>query len=137
MKRKIIALTLALAMLPCGVLLGQSGNVRTAKASPPDPPAAYPPNPPAPSPAQPQPQVQTPTSTRPEPSPAERRSYNREVYRHRRHRISKQQWIFLGAVAGTPMAIGALAAGGEGLAVGAIVGGWGAFVAHKLWHKLH
>jgi hypothetical protein len=139
MKRKLIAATLALAMLPCGVLLGQSGNVRIAKASPPDPPAAYPPDPPAPSPArpQPQPQAQTPTTTRPEPAPAERRAYNREVYGRRHHRISKQQWIFLGAVAGTPMAIGALAGGAEGRAVGAIVGGWGAFVAHKFWRHLH
>ncbi len=40
----------------------------------------------------------------------------------------------MGAVAGTSMGIGALAAGAHGLAIGAIVGGWGAFAAHKLYH---
>lgn len=137
MKRKLIAATLALVMLPCGVLVAQSGNIRTAKTKSPDPPAAFPSDPAAASPARQQSQVRTPTTTRPEPSTAERRAYHREAYDRHHHRISKKQWIFLGAVAGTPMAIGALAGGGEGLAVGAIVGGWAAFVAHKFWHKLH
>ena len=34
------------------------------------------------------------------------------------------------------MGIGGLAGGGIGLAVGAIVGGWGAYATHKLWHWL-
>ena len=34
------------------------------------------------------------------------------------------------------MGIAALAEGGMGLAVGAIVGGWGAYAAHKLWQWL-
>jgi hypothetical protein len=129
MKRKLIVAALSLALFSGGVLLGQSGSVRTAKASPPDPPAA--------SPARPQPQTQTPTTTRPEPSPAQRRAYEREVYGRRHHGISKKQWIFLGAVAATPMAIGALAGGAHGLAIGAVVGGWGAYVAHRFWNKIH
>lgn len=31
------------------------------------------------------------------------------------------------------MGIGALAGGPKGLAIGAIVGGWGAYGAHRLW----
>ena len=34
------------------------------------------------------------------------------------------------------MEIRGLAGGGIGLAAGAIVGGWGAYATHKLWHWL-
>jgi len=65
---------------------------------------------------------------------AHARSYQRET-RARSHRsgISKKEVVFLGAIAGTSMGIGALAAGGEGVAIGAIAGGWGAYVGHRIW----
>lgn len=46
--------------------------------------------------------------------------------------ISQREAIFLVAIVGSCMGIGALAGGAKGLAIGALVGGWGAFVAHKL-----
>jgi hypothetical protein len=62
-------------------------------------------------------------------------SYRREVSTRRRHSsISKEEKIFLVAIAGTSMGIGALAGGPKGLAIGAIVGGWGAYAGHRLWH---
>ena len=61
------------------------------------------------------------------------RAYARET--HRRHSgVSRNEAIFMGAVAGTSMGIGAIAGGGVGLAIGAIVGGWGAYASHRLWH---
>jgi hypothetical protein len=68
-------------------------------------------------------------------SSRERRSYQRET-RTRHHRITKQEVIFLAAVAGTPMGIGAIAGGAHGLAIGSIVGGWAAFGAHRLWKHI-
>jgi hypothetical protein len=81
-------------------------------------------------------QETTPTQTQPQRTTAQRRSYERETGRHH-HGISKKEWIFLGAIAGTSMGIGAIAAGAHGLAIGAIAGGWGAFAGHFIWHKLH
>lgn len=135
MKRRIFTAVLTFTLLFAGFLPAQSGNVQTAKANPPDPPAASP----APAPARPQAEAQSPTpaAARPQPSATRRRAYEREVYGRRHTGISKEQWIFLGAVAGTPMAIGALAGGAHGLAIGAIVGGWGAYAAHRLWNKIH
>jgi outer membrane lipoprotein SlyB len=63
-----------------------------------------------------------------------RRSYEREVHPRRHRRVSKKEWAFMGAIAGTSMGIGAIAGGGTGLAIGAIVGGWGAYVGHRCWH---
>ena len=40
----------------------------------------------------------------------------------------------MAGIAGTSMGIGAIAGGGTGLAIDAIVGGWGAFAGHKIWH---
>jgi len=40
----------------------------------------------------------------------------------------------MAAIAGTSMGIGALAGGGRGLAIRAIVGGWGAYAGHRLWN---
>lgn len=50
----------------------------------------------------------------------------------RHYGVSQREAIFLVAIVGSCMGIGALAGGAKGLAIGALVGGWGAFVAHKL-----
>lgn len=69
-------------------------------------------------------------TARPQPR-ARQRSYQRETRTWRG--ISKKEWVFMGAIAGTSMGIGALAGGGKGLAIGAIVGGWGAYLGHRIW----
>ena len=76
-----------------------------------------------------------PSETRPQRT-TQRRSYERETGR-RHHSISKKEVIFLGAIVGTSMGIGAIAGGAHGLAIGTIVGGWAAFGGHYLWNKLH
>lgn len=124
--RRVLALSLMVALLLPEVLPGQQQTVRTAQprqvaaaAAPASPEASA--------------QSQNPSSARPQ---AQRsRSYERETGR-RRSGISKKEWIFLGAIAGTSMGIGALAAGAKGLAIGSIVGGWGAFVGHKIWRAV-
>jgi hypothetical protein len=75
------------------------------------------------------------SETRPQ-TTSQRRSYERETGR-RHPRISKKEVVFLAAIAGTSMGIGAIAAGAHGLAIGTIVGGWAAFGGHFLWNKLH
>src|SRR5271157_5648899 len=67
-------------------------------------------------------------------SRASRRSYARETRSHRHRHITKGEIAFMAAIAGTSMGIGALAGGGRGLAIGAIVGGWGAYAGHRLWN---
>ncbi len=62
------------------------------------------------------------------------RSYARETQQKRHAGISKGEKVFLVSVVGTSMGIGALAGGPKGLAIGAIVGGWGAYAAHRMWH---
>ncbi len=69
-------------------------------------------------------------------SRASRRSYARETRRNHRHHITKGEIAFMAGIAGTSMGIGVLAGGGTGLAIGAIVGGWGAYVSHRLWNKI-
>jgi hypothetical protein len=87
------------------------------------------PNPPAATP-----QDQQPSSVRPNATP-QQRSYEREVHARRRHsHISRGEVVFMGAIAGTSMGIGAIAGGGAGLAIGALVGGWGAYAGHRFWH---
>ncbi len=81
-------------------------------------------------------QTGTTSETRPQ-TTAQRRSYERETGHRHHHGITKKEVIFLGAIAGTSMGIGAIAAGAHGLAIGSIVGGWGAFAGHFLWNKLH
>jgi hypothetical protein len=67
-------------------------------------------------------------------SPSQRRSYEREAHGRRRHSgISKKEVAFMAAIAGTSMGIGAVATGAKGLAIGAIVGGWGAYAGHRVW----
>ena len=79
--------------------------------------------------------TQEPQIVRPQ-SPTRRRSYERETRRHRHSGISKKEVAFMAAIAGTSMGIGALAGGAKGLAIGAIVGGWGAYAGHRLWNRL-
>ncbi len=67
---------------------------------------------------------------------AQRRSYEREVGRRHSSGISKKEKLFLVGVVGTSMGIGAIAGGPKGLAIGSIVGGWGAYAAHRLWKKI-
>ncbi len=62
------------------------------------------------------------------------RSYARETRAQRHTGISKGEKVFLVSIVGTSMGIGALAGGPKGLAIGAIVGGWGAYAGHRLWH---
>lgn len=62
-----------------------------------------------------------------------RRSYEREALPRRHSSISRNEAIFMVAIAGTSMGIGAIAAGGKGLAIGTLVGGWGAFMGHLIW----
>ena len=87
------------------------------------------------APAQPvvQPYPSQPTSRQ---SRASRRSYARETRSHHHHHITKGEIAFMAAIAGTSMGIGALAGGGRGLAIGAIVGGWGAYAGHRLWNRI-
>lgn len=126
MARKFLVTILTLGLVIPGALLAQQKNLQTARVIPPDSPAA----------ARPAQQAETPQSARPQPTRATQRSYEREVRPRRHSGISKQEWLFLGAVAGTPMGIGAIAGGAHGLAIGSIVGGWSAFAAHKLWNKV-
>ena len=80
-----------------------------------------------------QPQTSQPTYRQ---SRASRRSYARETRRNHRHHITKGEIAFMAGIAGTSMGIGALAGGARGLAIGSIVGGWGAYVGHRLWNKI-
>jgi len=126
MRQRLFASLLCLALLPAPFLAATDGGDPAAKSSA-APAAAT--NPPAAAP-----QDQTPSSVRPDStSSTQNRSYAPEVHR-RRSRISKGEVVFMGAIAGTSMGIGAIAGGGVGLAIGAIVGGWGAYAGHRLWH---
>ena len=119
MKRKqILTLMLAASFILSANLPAQQAAVKAPTAS--TPPQAAQAN-------------QTPESTRPQPA---RRSYERETNPRRHSRISKKEVAFMAAIAGTSMGIGALAGGAHGLAIGAIVGGWGAFAGHWLWNRL-
>lgn len=126
MMNKLAALLLVLSLLAPVAVLAQQ------KASPTGPVKAAA-SPAASSAPQTSSQSQTPpTVLRPQ-SQVRRRSYQRETKWRGPGGISKQEFIFLTAIAGTSMGIGALAGGGKGLAIGAIVGGWGAFLGHKIW----
>ena len=128
MRRRLFALILTLGLVVPELILAQQKPPKQAIQPKQDPPAAA-------QPSQPAARAETPETERPQPTTAQRRSYEREVHPRRRHHgISKKEWIFMGAVAGTSMGIGALAGGAHGLAIGAIVGGWGAYAAHKFYH---
>lgn len=125
MKRKFLIAVLTLGLVIPAFVIAQQRPADAVKNSP---LAAAQPSAPASQPQEPQ-------TERPQPlTRAERRSYERETHPHRHHRISKKEWVFLGAVAGTSMGVGAIAGGAHGLAIGAIVGGWGAYAAHRMWH---
>lgn len=120
--KRVLALILTLSLLaPVAYLAADPKAPSSASSAASAPPQT--------SASSPQPQTE-----RPQPR-ARQRSYQRET-RGRHTGISKKEWLFLGAVAGTSMGIGALAAGGKGVAIGALVGGWAAYGAHKLWGHL-
>ncbi len=127
MKQKTISAILTLALLVPELVMAQgTGPVTTVRPQPPASTSTV---------AQ---TTESPQSVRPQPqsqrrSYQQRRSYERETRGRRRRGISKEEKIFLVAVAGSSMGIGALAGGPEGLAIGAIVGGWSAYAAHRLW----
>jgi len=124
MLRRLLVAALTLTLVLPGALLARESGTQMAAATP---AAAA-----SPSARQTSAPAQEPRSVRPQ-SPAQRRSYAREVRGRRRSGISKKEVAMLAAIAGTSMGIGALAGGAKGLAIGAIVGGWGAYVGHRLW----
>lgn len=127
MTKKFLIAVLTLGLVMPEIFIAQQRPTRAVNPS--NSPAAAQPSAPA---AQ---DTQTPQTERPQaPTNAQRRSYERETRGRRHHGISKKEWVFMGAVAGTSMGIGALAGGAHGLAIGAIVGGWGAYAAHRMWH---
>jgi hypothetical protein len=126
MKRKLTALLTCLALMTPGFLpIGRQSQQALAQTTPTGT-----------NPSQEVNQSQPVPQRRYYQSSGERRSYQRET-RTRHHCITKQEVIFLAAVAGTPMGIGAIAGGAQGLAIGSIVGGWAAFGGHHLWKHLH
>jgi hypothetical protein len=128
MMRRVLSTVLLLCLVFPGAVLAQEANQapQTKTSDPGAYQAASAPASAANSPRQ-------SDSVRPN-SRAQRRSYERETRTRRHSGISKNEKIFMVAVAGTSMGIGALAGGGTGLAIGAIVGGWGAYASHRLWH---
>jgi hypothetical protein len=121
MTHKLIAIILASSLLASTAFAAEgnsSGSAAPAAAS-------------SASAPQPSSQEQSSSNTQSE-SKARKRSYERETRTHHPG-ISKQEMAFMAAIAGTSMGIGALAGGGRGLAIGAIVGGWGAYAGHRLW----
>ena len=126
MNRQLLATFLLVSLLSPGVLLAQvtpankAPATLRASANPQDQQPTYA-------------QSEQPSSVRPQ-SRAQRRSYARETQVRRHHGMSKEEKILLVGIAGSSMGIGALAAGGTGLAVGAIVGGWGAYLGHHVYH---
>jgi hypothetical protein len=126
MRKRLVSAILIAGLLVPEMLFAQAENrpVTAANAQP----AASAPPPAQNTAAQPR------ESVRPQ-STSQQRSYERETRGRRRHGgISKKEVVFMAAIAGTSMGIGALAAGAKGVAIGAIVGGWGAYVGHRLWN---
>jgi hypothetical protein len=124
MRRKLLVAFLLLSFLTPEIVLGQSSGGRVTGLNSTRSAAA-------PSSAQASGQTPQAQSVRPQP---QRHSYARDVRPRRHSRITKGEVAFLAAIAGTSMGIGALAGGGKGLAIGAIVGGWGAYAGHRLWN---
>ena len=130
MLRKLYTVILACILVLPEAVLAQQTTTRPAAQN-------YPAASPAASSPQSSAQSQPAQSVRPQ-STAQRQSYEREVRPRRRRstKISKGEIAFMAGIAGTSMGIGAIAAGGEGLAIGAIVGGWGAYVGHRIWNRV-
>ena len=126
MAKKFFTATLALSLILPGVMFAQQATTAVAAANPPA--AAVPASPPQNSG-----ESQSPQSVRPQ-STAPRRSYQSEDKPRRRRKISKGQVAFMAGIAGTSMAVGAIAGGPIGLAVGTIVGGWGAYAGYRIWN---
>ena len=124
MQQRAISAFLILTLLVSEVLMAQPATPQVPAVRP-QPSAA-----PAASPAQGP--TQNAQTVRPQPA-STRRSYERETRPRRRSGISKKEVVVLAGIAGTSMGIGALAGGAKGLAIGAIVGGWGAYAGHRLW----
>lgn len=78
-----------------------------------------------------------PTPSRRYQSSRERRSYERETHTRRHYHITKGEVLTLATVAAVPMGIGAIAAGGRGLAIGAIIAGPSTVAAHYIWKHFH
>lgn len=72
-----------------------------------------------------------PQTSRPQPAARTREDRHGEP-RRRNSGISKRDVIFIAAIAGTSMGIGAIAAGGKGVAIGAMAGGWGGYLANLI-----
>lgn len=123
MKRKLFAAILAASLLYPGSLRATEGNQSNAITSTTRGNLQ----------AGGQGQNGPPAQTR---SRARRHSYEHETGRRHRSGISKKEFALMAAIAGTSMGIGAIAGGGKGLAIGSIVGGWGAYVGHRLWKWL-
>ncbi len=67
---------------------------------------------------------------------ARQKAYERQVRARHRADPPKGRTLMMVGVAGTSMAIGALAGGARGLAIGAIVGAWGAYMVHRFWRRI-
>ena len=120
MKRKILVLVTILALMTPSVLpISQRMLAQDNPA--PQPTVAQ-------NQAAPPPQYQ---------SARERRSYERETTTRRHYHITKGEVLTLATVAAVPMGIGAVAAGGRGLAIGAIVAGPSTVAAHYIWKHFH
>jgi hypothetical protein len=70
-------------------------------------------------------------------SSRERRSYERETRSRRHYRVTKGEVLTLATVAAMPMGIGAIAAGGRVLAIGAVIAGPSTVAAHYIWKHFH
>lgn len=92
-----------------------------------------------PAPSAPQPSVAQDQSAPPPQyqSMRARRSYVRETSTRRHYHITKGEVLTLATVAAVPIGIGAVAAGGRGLAIGAIVAGPSTVAAHYIWKHFH
>ena len=117
-----LMLALAVPSLAVSADAGPSAKLANSPLTAPASPSAFP-------------QEQQPTSVRPN-STAPQRAYASQAHPRRRH-ITKGEIFFMAGIAGTSMGIGAIVAGGTGLAIGAIAGGWGAYVGHRLWHRIN
>jgi hypothetical protein len=126
MKRKLLVLITCITLMTPGILpVGQAG------------PKSFAQEPPAQSNA---PQYGTQDQSRPVRryySSRERRSYERETHTRHHYHITKGEVVVLATVAAMPLGIGAIAAGGRGLAIGAIIAGPSTVAAHYIWKHFH
>ena len=129
MIKKLFATLLTLILLSPEVLSAQSKTTHLAAVGPVAPSTVS-------TPAQTTTGTQHTPATRSQPA-ARRRSLEREATTRQRAGISKKEIAFMAAIAGTSVGIDALAAGAKGVAIGGIVGGWGAHLGHRLWGWIH